>query len=227
MAAAEIAVDNIVSRVVRKVNDVLTQDWALLNKKERRMLKWLRTELSDMQEFIQHLERSDSSQLEYFEGKIKDVALQTERIIDTFIKSVERRRRRELNIFRCFDDKIEKQLKQASITDSIEDISDEIMKYESRPGSLSEYQLDRRGEVWPWQPRIIFGFDGDVETLKDKLLSVSDEDPRCIISIVGIAGTGKTALATLIRNNEDIRDGFKHIICVAALDISSSISSTV
>ncbi|KAG4395296.1 hypothetical protein AAZX31_20G182400 [Glycine max] len=216
MAAAEIAVDNIVSRVVRKVNDVLTQDWALLNKKERRMLKWLRTELSDMQEFIQHLERSDSSQLEYFEGKIKDVALQTERIIDTFIKSVERRRRRELNIFRCFDDKIEKQLKQASITDSIEDISDEIMKYESRPGSLSEYQLDRRGEVWPWQPRIIFGFDGDVETLKDKLLSVSDEDPRCIISIVGIAGTGKTALATLIRNNEDIRDGFKHIVWVAA-----------
>ncbi|KAL5139282.1 Disease resistance RPP8-like protein 3 [Glycine soja] len=55
-------------------------------------------------------------------------------------------------------------------------------------------------------PIEIVGFDEEVEVLMNQLLS--DEKSRCITSIVGIEGTGKTTLASLIFENQVVKDNF-------------------
>ncbi|KAG5004649.1 hypothetical protein AAZX31_10G186200 [Glycine max] len=55
-------------------------------------------------------------------------------------------------------------------------------------------------------PIEIVGFDEEVEVLMNQLLS--DEKSRCITSIVGIEGTGKTTLASLIFDNQVVKDNF-------------------
>ncbi|RDX63429.1 Disease resistance protein RPP13, partial [Mucuna pruriens] len=76
--------------------------------------------------------------------------------------------------------------------------------------SLFEYIMSSSSVSFPTR-------DEDVELLTKQLLS--DEKCRCITSIVGIEGTGKTTLATLIFSNKKVIDRFT---CRIWVSVSSS-----
>ncbi|XP_073223305.1 putative disease resistance RPP13-like protein 2 [Cicer arietinum] len=66
----------------------------------------------------------------------------------------------------------------------------------------------------------VIGFDDDAQVLMAQLLS--GEKRRSITSIVGIGGTGKTALAKFIFGNKDIENNFENRVWVSLPSNSSS-----
>ncbi|KAL1294983.1 hypothetical protein HN51_055822 [Arachis hypogaea] len=90
-----------------------------------------------------------------------------------------------------------------AIESKIQDATRKGRKYgsvrlEPHPKSVSVARLRKESSI--------IGFD-DVKVLMDQLLS--EEVSSCIISIVGIEGTGKTTLARLIFENEAVTDVFE------------------
>ncbi|GKV51551.1 hypothetical protein SLEP1_g58194 [Rubroshorea leprosula] len=68
------------------------------------------------------------------------------------------------------------------------------------------------------EPSRVIGRDGDVQKIVELLIhDSSNQQPLCVVSIVGIAGLGKTTLAKLVRNNYQIQRHFWNImwICVS------------
>ncbi|XP_027364639.1 probable disease resistance protein RF9 [Abrus precatorius] len=99
------------------------------------------------------------------------------------------------------------------IRDKIEDVSRRrkaygLVQLQTRAESSSMLQILRRRT----RPSLvvkqssIVGFDDDVLILTAQLLT--DEQRRCIISIVGIQGSGKTTLAGLIFDNDAVTGHF-------------------
>nr|KYP46868.1 Putative disease resistance RPP13-like protein 2 [Cajanus cajan] len=94
-----------------------------------------------------------------------------------------------------------------------------LVQRQPRAESLSTFQILRRRT----QPSLIVkesrvvGFKEDAEVLMGQLLS--QEEGRCIISIVGIEGTGKKTLARLIFDDEAVED---HFSCRVFVSVSPS-----
>ncbi|GLT30126.1 hypothetical protein SLA2020_049450 [Shorea laevis] len=68
------------------------------------------------------------------------------------------------------------------------------------------------------EPSRVIGRDGEVQKIVELLIhDSSNQQPLCVVSIVGIAGLGKTTLAKLVWNNYQIQRHFLKImwICVS------------
>ncbi|RHN65781.1 putative P-loop containing nucleoside triphosphate hydrolase, leucine-rich repeat domain, L [Medicago truncatula] len=64
--------------------------------------------------------------------------------------------------------------------------------------------------IWDGESSSIYGRDNDIKELKHLLLSEDGDDSKIrIISIVGIAGIGKTTLAKVLYNDTEVHDKFE------------------
>ncbi|GKV00922.1 hypothetical protein SLEP1_g13530 [Rubroshorea leprosula] len=68
------------------------------------------------------------------------------------------------------------------------------------------------------EPSGVIGRDGDVQKIVKLLIDSSNQQPFCVVSIVGIAGLGKTTLAKLVRNNDQIQGHFSNIMWICVSD---------
>ncbi|GLT82921.1 hypothetical protein SLE2022_012450 [Rubroshorea leprosula] len=68
------------------------------------------------------------------------------------------------------------------------------------------------------EPSGVIGRDGDVQKMVKLLIDSSNQQPLCVVSIVGIAGLGKTTLARLVRNNDQIQRHFSNIMWICVSD---------
>ncbi|GLT30349.1 hypothetical protein SLA2020_051530 [Shorea laevis] len=68
------------------------------------------------------------------------------------------------------------------------------------------------------EPSRIIGRDGDVQKIVKLLIDSNTQQPIRVVSIVGIAGLGKTTLAKLVRNNDQILRHFSSIMWICVSD---------
>ncbi|GLT30351.1 hypothetical protein SLA2020_051550 [Shorea laevis] len=68
------------------------------------------------------------------------------------------------------------------------------------------------------EPSGVIGRDGDVQKIVKLLIDSSTQQPLRVVSIVGIAGLGKTTLAKQVCNNDKIRGHFSSIMWICVSD---------
>nr|XP_048321754.1 putative disease resistance RPP13-like protein 3 [Ziziphus jujuba var. spinosa] len=157
--------------------------------------------------------------------QIRDVALKSEDVIDTYMARIIKQRRTNLmlKLFHC----IGHSSGLHHVADEISRIDDEIKKiYENKStfgidGSCSnvdemaEQELHRRRRNV--EEDDVVGFANDTTTLVKLLTDQGNMDLE-VVSIIGMGGLGKTTLARKIYNNTLVKDRFKD--CCAWVDVS-------
>ncbi|TKY51751.1 putative disease resistance RPP13 protein 2 [Spatholobus suberectus] len=131
---ADIAVHYIVSRVAGRLSTALIQESVLLVGDVRSKFEWIVKELRYMQAFIQQLERSNSNQLEFFEDRIRSIALEVEDAIENFINASFKRRKKGVQyLLERYD--VAKELEQ--ITYRMGEISERIKNYQNEQTNIA------------------------------------------------------------------------------------------
>ncbi|GLT68414.1 hypothetical protein SLA2020_406470 [Shorea laevis] len=92
------------------------------------------------------------------------------------------------------------------------------LQVQHRPETTPEPRGIRQTDSLLGEPSGVIGRDGDVQKIVKLLIDSSTQQPLRVVSIVGIAGLGKTTLAKLVRNNEQIQGHFSNIMWICVSD---------
>ncbi|RWR84287.1 putative disease resistance protein [Cinnamomum micranthum f. kanehirae] len=202
------ASEAVVTFVVGKLGELLIQEARLLNEVQGQF-EWIETELKRMQCYLKDADsklKADEKAKNLMK-EIREVSYDAEDVIDTYIqsKTVQRRRRgfeRRVRKYVCIIDELRT---RHDVAQQIERIKLKIKEIpisrgtygiqEQRPeGSSSTTSLqERRRYSALLQESEVVGLQDETKTLSEQL--VNGEVRRCVISIVGMGGSGKTALA--------------------------------
>ncbi|KAL5766863.1 hypothetical protein ACOSP7_017480 [Xanthoceras sorbifolium] len=225
-------VDAVVSQVVQRLGDILIGEVIFL-RGVRNEVQWLRDEMRHMQRFLQHAEerqyRDDT--IRVWVSDIRDFAYDIEDVLDAFHLKLQRRsgriasiccwifdKRKEMVILHNIGKKIEEFKNRISDLKSrrqLYGLQDSGTSGEGRSKALSRLKEVRRATSFAVEEKVV-GFDDDARELLAKLL---DNDPRrCVISIYGMGGLGKTTLARKLYHNSDVKMRFKD--CCAWVSVS-------
>ncbi|XP_057502276.1 disease resistance protein RPP13-like [Actinidia eriantha] len=225
--------DAVVSFVVERLGDLLIEQVIFL-RGVRDEVEWLRNKLEYMLCFLKDAEEKQDGdhRIQKWISDIRDVAYDAEDIIDNFILKVEEGRDPKMmglkawfKKYLCICSKQSSLMKQAtlygigteinSLKNRLEEIqhNQEIFKI-GNIGNARE-ECSRTNEILNHQRRgrpyedneIIVGFKADVDLLMSELMK--DESHRCVVSIVGMGGLGKTTIARKLYNTNNLRDKFK------------------
>ncbi|XP_065865747.1 probable disease resistance RPP8-like protein 2 [Euphorbia lathyris] len=180
----------------------------------KREVLWLCDNFKSFQEFLKDvdIEKLSKEDMVWID-QVFDVCFSANNVVSSFLSSVQKRRKKNgqgslKKMIMAVPNLISKHkltAKLSHIKDHVCDIADRKPQLISTPVSLSNNvrsltlasaadQLDR------------VSFDEDVHAITEKLLV---EDASCItISILGVAGIGKTSLAKLVYTNEAIVQHF-------------------
>nr|AAS93958.1 disease resistance protein RPP13 variant [Arabidopsis thaliana]AAS93959.1 disease resistance protein RPP13 variant [Arabidopsis thaliana] len=216
-------VDAITEFVVGKIGNYLIEE-ASMFMAVKEDLEELKTELTCIHGYLKDVEareREDEVSKEWSK-LVLDFAYDVEDVLDTYhFKLEERSQRRGL---RRLTNKIGRKMDAYSVVDDIKILKRRILDItrkretygigglkEPQGGgstlSLRVRQLRRARSVD--QEEVVVGLEDDAKILLEKLLDYEEKN-RFIISIFGMGGLGKTALARKLYNSGDVKERFEY-----------------
>ncbi|CAA7036702.1 unnamed protein product [Microthlaspi erraticum] len=215
-------VDAIMSFVVGKVGNYLIEEASMLMgiKDE---LEELKAELMCIQGYLKDVEarEKEDEASKMWTKLVLDIAYDVEDVLDSYyLKAEERSQRRGM---RRLTNKIGKKMDAYNIIDDIKLLQRRILDVtrkretygignfnETRAGEntsgLRVRQLRRARSIV--QEERVVGLEDDFKILLAKLLNDDGDHNRYMISIFGMGGLGKTALARKLYNSEDVKRKF-------------------
>ena len=207
--------DSVVSFLLENLTQLLIHESKLLGEVEDQV-KLLKNELSLIYVFLQNSEGKRHDKLvKEVVSQIRDVAYEAEDVIDTFIMTETKHRKRNTlrKAFHYFDrasalHEVANEIER--IKNVIKEIYENKNKYgiekaESSGGDAKAEEIlhRRRRDV---EEDHVVGFDHDTQELVKQLIEGSSQ--LSVVSITGMGGLGKTTLTRKIYNNNDVKKYF-------------------
>ncbi|KAM3695193.1 hypothetical protein ACJW31_07G113600 [Castanea mollissima] len=180
--------DSVVTFLLQNLTQLLTQESKLLGGVEDQV-KLLKNELSLINVFLQNTEGKRHDKLvKEVVSQIRDVAYEAEDVIDTFVTTVTKHRRRR--------SKLRKLIHSCDRAIAFHEVASKIESIKNVIKEIYENRSKRRRYVEEDQ---VVGFDHDTELLVKRLIEGSSH--RNVVSIIGMGGLGKSRKTTLARRS--------------------------
>ena len=219
LAMAELVIsvlaEAVVSQAVERIAEILIHE-AVSLKSVKGDVERLLTELRRTQCFLKDADRKQEQdeRVRNWIKEVKEVANDVEDVIEIFITRVSssyikvfhlRRLKKEIN---SVQEKIDNILKSTQAY---------RIEFSSGEGTSSVARLQRelRRSHPDDEDEDVIGVEDSVKALKVQLMKAQDQ--RCVVSIVGMGGLGKTTLAKIVYNHSDVK---QHFDCCAWVYIS-------
>ncbi|CAA7036701.1 unnamed protein product [Microthlaspi erraticum] len=212
-------VDAITGFVVGKMGNYLIEEASMvMGIKDE--LQELKTELLCIQGYLKDVEarEQEDEASKVWTKLVLDIAYDVEDVLDSYyLKAEERSQRGRMT---RLTNKVGETIDAYNILDNIKTLKRRILDVtrkretygigdSSAPrGSFRERQL-RRARSFDEEERVV-GLEYDAKVLLEKLLNDNGNKKRYMISIFGMGGLGKTALARKLYNSEDVKKKFQY-----------------
>ncbi|XP_058068383.1 putative disease resistance protein At1g50180 [Magnolia sinica] len=221
----------VVSFVIEKIAELLVDEGVFLHE-VRGQVEWVEAELRSMWAFLKDADtKQKDERVTNWVADVRDAAYNAEDVIDNFVLKIEQGRRRGLvGFIKRFAPFSDEPIARRQLGKDIQEIKNKLLEISKRrktygienlskggegSSSMSEILREQRWTSPLLEDTEVVGFQEDMRTLVARL--IEGESRRCMISVVGMGGLGKTTLTRKVYNHDDVK---KHFDCCAWIYVS-------